>query len=36
MQLFIILALLLYSGKANAQNILNEVKPVLEPSAATK
>ena len=30
MQLFIILALLLYGGKANAQNILNEIKPVLE------
>jgi len=30
MQLFIILALLLYGGKANAQNLLSEVKPVLE------
>ena len=30
MQLLIILALLLYGGKANAANILSEVKPVLE------
>ena len=30
MQLLIILALLLYGGKSGAQNILSEVKPVLE------
>lgn len=30
MQLLIILALLLYGGKSNVQNILTEVKPVLE------
>lgn len=30
MQLLIILALLLYGGKANAQSLLTEVKPVLE------
>jgi len=30
MQLLIILALLLYGGKSGAQNLLNEVKPVLE------
>lgn len=30
MQLLIILALLLYGGKSNAQNLLSEVKPVLE------
>lgn len=30
MQLLIILALLLYGGKLGAQNVLNEVKPVLE------
>ena len=30
MQLLIILALLLYSGNSNAQNILSEVKPMLE------
>ena len=30
MQLFIILALLLFGGKSDAQNILSEVKPVLE------
>lgn len=30
MQLLIILALLLYGGKSNAQNILEEVKPVLQ------
>lgn len=30
MQLFIILALLLFGGKNGAQNILSEVKPVLE------
>ena len=30
MQLLIILALLLYGGKSNAQNILEDVKPVLE------
>ena len=30
MQLLIILALLLYGGKSGAQNVLNEVKPVLE------
>lgn len=30
MQLFIILALLLLGGRADAQNILSEVKPVLE------
>lgn len=30
MQLLIILALLLYGGKSGAQNILNEVKPMLE------
>ena len=30
MQLFIILALLLYGGKGGAQNLLNEVKPMLE------
>ncbi|MDE6867765.1 MAG: hypothetical protein K2J83_01310 [Clostridia bacterium] len=30
MQLFIILALLLYSGKGNAQNLLQEVRPMLE------
>ena len=30
MQLLIILALLLYSGKSGAQNLLTEVKPVLE------
>lgn len=30
MQLLIILALLLYGGKSNAQNVLAEVKPVLE------
>lgn len=30
MQLFIILALLLYGGKSNAQSLLKEVKPVLE------
>ena len=30
MQLLIILALLLYGGKGNAQNLLAEVKPVLE------
>lgn len=30
MQLFIILALLLYGGKSGAQNLLNEVKPMLE------
>ena len=30
MQLFIILALLLFGGKGGAQNILSEVKPVLE------
>ncbi len=30
MQLLIILALLLYGGNTNAQNILSEVKPVLE------
>ena len=30
MQLFIILALLLLGGRADAQNILTEVKPVLE------
>lgn len=30
MQLLIILALLLYGGKNNAQNVLAEVKPVLE------
>lgn len=30
MQLLIILALLLYGGKSNAKNIIEEVKPVLE------
>lgn len=30
MQLFIILALLLYGGKSGAQNLLSEVKPMLE------
>lgn len=30
MQLFILLALLLAAGKGGAQNILNEVKPVIE------
>lgn len=30
MQLLIILALLLYGGKSGAQNLLTEVKPVLE------
>lgn len=30
MQLFIILALLLYGGKGDAKNLLSEVKPVLE------
>lgn len=30
MQLLIILALLLYGGKSGAQNIIEEVKPVLE------
>lgn len=30
MQLLIILALLLYGGKSGAQNVLSEVKPVLE------
>lgn len=30
MQLLIILALLLYAGNGNAQNILSEVKPMLE------
>ena len=30
MQLFIILALLLFGGKGGAQNLLSEVKPVLE------
>lgn len=30
MQLLIILALLLYGGKSGAQNLLSEVKPVLE------
>ena len=30
MQLLIILALLLYGGNGNAQNILSEVKPMLE------
>ena len=30
MQLFIILALLLYGGKGGAQNLLSEVKPMLE------
>ena len=30
MQLFVILALLLFGGKNGAQNILSEVKPVLE------
>lgn len=30
MQLFIILALLLYGGKSGAQNLINEVKPMLE------
>ena len=30
MQLLIILALLLYGGKSGAQNIIKEVKPVLE------
>lgn len=30
MQLLIILALMLYGGKSGAQNILNEVKPMLE------
>ncbi len=30
MQLLIILALLLYGGKSNSKNILEEVKPVLE------
>lgn len=30
MQLLIILALLLYGGKGNAQNLISEVKPVLE------
>lgn len=30
MQLLIILALLLYCGKSDAQNIIKEVKPVLE------
>ncbi|MDE5943495.1 MAG: hypothetical protein K2H30_04725 [Clostridia bacterium] len=30
MQLFIILALLLYGGKGNAQNLLQEVRPMLE------
>lgn len=30
MQLLIILALLLYGGKSGAQNLLKEVKPVLE------
>ena len=30
MQLLIILALLLYGGKSNAQKLLTEVKPVLE------
>lgn len=30
MQLLVILALLLYSGNANVQNILSEVKPMLE------
>ena len=30
MQLLIILALLLYGGNSNAQNILSEVKPMLE------
>ncbi len=30
MQLLIILALLLYGGKSNADNIIEEVKPVLE------
>lgn len=30
MQLLIILALLLYGGKGNAQNLLSEVKPILE------
>ena len=30
MQLLVILALLLYSGYGNAQNILSEVKPMLE------
>lgn len=30
MQLLIILALLLYGGKGDAQNLLSEVKPILE------
>lgn len=30
MQLFIILALLLYGGKSNTQNLLKEVRPMLE------
>ncbi len=30
MQLFIILALLLYGGKTQTQNLLQEVKPMLE------
>ena len=30
MQLLVILALLLYGGSGNAQNILSEVKPMLE------
>ena len=30
MQLFIILALLLYGGKSGAQNLIEEVKPMLE------
>lgn len=30
MQLLIILALLMYGGKSGAQNLLSEVKPVLE------
>ena len=30
MQLLIILALLLYAGKSGAQNLISEVKPVLE------
>ena len=30
MQLFIILALLMYAGKSGAQNLIQEVKPMLE------
>ena len=36
MQLFIILALLLYGGKSGAQNLIEEVKPMLETFGGTE